>query len=175
MPASEAPQSGFRHPNVGCGPTCLRRGVGRPVRRGDHLLFDVVIHDDDIAKIDHPYDLHREALPIDTQSRSDPLVLVQSPKRTTADEHESVANELFQEPTIMAAHSVLKPIRFMGWIEFDDIHKRTLSQLQSAFRATYVRGKADRFRPRGRQPQACAFGAEASLISAGAVLGQMAC
>ena len=154
MAASETPRSGFRHPNVGCGPPCARRGVGGPVRRGDHLLFDVVVHYRNIAEVDHSCDLYRKALPIDTQGGSDPLLLVQSSKRATADEGESVANELFQERTIMAAHSVLKPIRVMGRIELRDIHRRTLAHPQNAFRSTHVRWLADRFQPRGQHCQA---------------------
>jgi hypothetical protein len=97
-------------------------GAGRPVRRGNNLLLNVVIHYQDGTKVDHLRDLHREALPIDIQRGSDPMLFIQSPKRPTADEHESVADELFQKQTIMTAHSILKAIRFTGCNELGGIH-----------------------------------------------------
>jgi hypothetical protein len=66
MAAREAPDPGLRRPDIGCDPPRLRRRVGCPLRRRGHLLFDVVIHNRDVADLDDPRDRNPESLPLNS-------------------------------------------------------------------------------------------------------------
>jgi hypothetical protein len=110
MAAHEPPVAVLDCPDICAHPVSLSGRVSSPAWACRHLLFNVVIHNRNVAKINHPPDRHDEALPFRLEGASDPLFLAQPTERPSAHEREAITDEPVEKRLVTTANGILEPV-----------------------------------------------------------------